>query len=169
MTARPDDDPHGALPEEAHPSVRRPGPHGAEAHSAQEEEAIERAFRRAEKETKHFQEIHPRIVTAAEAVSALSEESEESLRKKETRSRACFVATAAYGDIDAPQVEELRRFRDHYLLPNPVGSLLVRLYYRVSPPFAHYIARRPALRLLFRRILDHFRPKTPPAHGRPAA
>jgi hypothetical protein len=41
----------------------------------------------------------------------------------------CFVATVVYGDINAHQVEALRRFRDKTLMSSNVGRLLVRLYY----------------------------------------
>jgi hypothetical protein len=51
---------------------------------------------------------------------------------------ACFVATACYGNYDAPEVEVLRRYRDEILLRNFLGEMLVKFYYSISP----YIARR---------------------------
>ena len=45
----------------------------------------------------------------------------------------------------------------HHLLTNPLGTAFVRLYYRVSPPFARVIARRPRLRLAVRKTLDLLR------------
>jgi hypothetical protein len=39
-------------------------------------------------------------------------------------------------------------------LTNPVGTAFVRAYYRISPPIARAIARRPALRRVVRRTLD---------------
>ncbi len=124
------------------------------------EEAIDKACRRAERSSRRaFQEITPRIVTAAEAATAMDEnwsDEEEATGRALASSRACFVATAAYGDADAPEVERLRRFRDRRLLTNPFGAAFVRLYYRVSPPFARLIARRPRLRVAVRRCLDLF-------------
>jgi len=49
----------------------------------------------------------------------------------------CFVATAAYGSSMEPQVTILRKFRDRYLLPNPLGNALVDFYYKCSPPLAN--------------------------------
>ena len=68
-------------------------------------------------------------------------------------SAGCFIATAAYGDYDQPGVLLLRRFRDQWLLPNPVGEQFVRLYYRYSPPVARWVAQNGALRLLARVLL----------------
>jgi hypothetical protein len=41
----------------------------------------------------------------------------------------CFVATAVYGDINAPQVQVLRGFRDNVLSKNYMGRAFVRFYY----------------------------------------
>ena len=139
----------------------RPGPHGASARITGAEDAIAKAYRRAEKTTRRsFQEVTPRTVIAAEACTALDDdylEAKEDEAKKAVHSRMCFIATAAYGDVDAPEVEQLRRFRDERLVTNPVGNAFVRLYYSVSPPFARLIARRPRLRMAVRRALDLLR------------
>lgn len=59
---------------------------------------------------------------------------------------ACFIATAAYGSILAPEVRTLRAFRDAYLSTNMPGRAFVALYYRYSPPLAKIIAGSPHLR-----------------------
>jgi len=41
----------------------------------------------------------------------------------------CFVATAVYGNPEAPQVNALRAFRDDVLNQNPLGRLLTYFYY----------------------------------------
>jgi hypothetical protein len=63
---------------------------------------------------------------------------------------ACFIATAAYGSSLDPRLDILRDFRDQYLLPNPLGKELVRLYYKCSPPAADFIARHDSLRAVVR-------------------
>ncbi len=133
---------------------RSPGPHGA---VPQDEEAIARAYRRAERTTRRtFEEVTPHPVTAAEAVTSVDEYYEEK-KGRGAHSRACFIATAAYGSADAPEVEQLRRFRDNHLLTNPFGAAFVRAYYRVSPPIARLIARKPRLRTAIRKTLDVLR------------
>ena len=145
------DDPGGQRPDEE--AVRRPGPHGAEA-----QDLIARAYRRAERSTRRsFLEVTPKSVTAAEAVTSLDGEGEEGAKRaRGLQSRACFIATAAYGDANAPEVERLRRFRDRQLLTNRPGTAFVRFYYRFSPPLARLIARKPRLRAAVRQTLDFF-------------
>ena len=65
----------------------------------------------------------------------------------------CFVATAAYGTPMAEEIQILRRFRDEYLLTNPVGQTMVDLYYRVSPPIAGFITEHPSLKPVVRATL----------------
>lgn len=62
----------------------------------------------------------------------------------------CFIATAAYGSYLAPEVMELRRFRDRVLLTNGAGQALVEWYYRVSPPIAAFIADHESLKMAVR-------------------
>jgi hypothetical protein len=62
----------------------------------------------------------------------------------------CFIATAAYGTPMAEEIGILRKFRDEYLLTNPVGTTLVELYYRLSPPVAEFITEHPGLKPIVR-------------------
>ncbi|MDA8180055.1 MAG: hypothetical protein M0T69_11070, partial [Deltaproteobacteria bacterium] len=65
----------------------------------------------------------------------------------------CFIATAAYGSVMAPEVRTLRAFRDRVLLAAPFGDAVVGLYYRMSPPLADFIGRRPALKFAARCLI----------------
>jgi predicted phosphodiesterase len=62
----------------------------------------------------------------------------------------CFIATAAYGSRLAEEVRILRRLRDEYLMRNPIGRILVSLYYKYSPGFERYIFEHPMMRKVIR-------------------
>jgi len=68
-------------------------------------------------------------------------------------SGGCFVATAVFGDYDAPEVVFLRAFRDESLSRSAWGRGFIRAYYTVSPPAAKVIAKSIALRGIVRRAL----------------
>ncbi len=62
----------------------------------------------------------------------------------------CFVATVAYGDIDHPDLDLLRHFRDHVLIRSDIGRHFVALYYRIGPHLARFISGYPVLRRITR-------------------
>jgi hypothetical protein len=66
----------------------------------------------------------------------------------------CFVATAAFGDVNSHQVVTLRSFRDEVLLRSRIGRLAVRIYYLVSPTIATHIERSPSRRAVTRAALE---------------
>lgn len=66
---------------------------------------------------------------------------------------SCFVATAAYGSLFHPSVRLLRDFRDRFMIDNPLGRSLVRLYYKYSPPIADAIRSNTILRSTTRALL----------------
>jgi hypothetical protein len=65
----------------------------------------------------------------------------------------CFIATAAYGSPQAPEVRTLRQFRNRYLATNALGRLVVTGYYRLSPPLARWTTAHDSLRAAARRLL----------------
>lgn len=72
------------------------------------------------------------------------------------KSRGCFIATAAYGTALDSEVFHLRGLRDRHLTKSLPWSMLVNLYYRLSPPYAGLIARRPFLKQVVRVHLAPF-------------
>lgn len=69
--------------------------------------------------------------------------------------RRCFVASVVYGP-DAMQTHALRAWRDRALVPHWAGRVLVRLYYRASPPVARWLERHPRCQRGVRVVLDHW-------------
>jgi YVTN family beta-propeller protein len=65
-------------------------------------------------------------------------------------SSGCFIATAAYGSVLEPHVKILRDFRDRFLATNTPGKTLLGIYYKYSPPIAHYIQSHDMLRIAVR-------------------
>jgi subtilisin family serine protease len=65
----------------------------------------------------------------------------------------CFIATAAFGDIDAPQVRLLREMRDRSLWKTEWGRRFVRFYYRCSPPVAAWLKEHAVVSRLVRASL----------------
>ena len=62
------------------------------------------------------------------------------------KEEACFIATAAMGDYDHPDVVQLRLFRDRFLLKRSWGKLFTKFYYRFGPIPANFIAKSSTLK-----------------------
>lgn len=63
----------------------------------------------------------------------------------------CFIATACYGNYDAPEVLVLRQFRDEKLLQNLYGKMFVKFYYSVSPFLTRTISKSDTLKKSVRK------------------
>jgi hypothetical protein len=50
----------------------------------------------------------------------------------------------------AEEIGILREFTDKYLLTNPLGKGLLKLYYKVRPPMAEFITEHPSLKPIVR-------------------
>ncbi len=66
----------------------------------------------------------------------------------------CFITTACYGTPLAEEVKILCAFRDQYLLTNPIGRALVRIYYSQSPKIAEFLRDKEYLKAAVRDCLD---------------
>ncbi|HIE96910.1 MAG TPA: hypothetical protein EYG03_06495 [Planctomycetes bacterium] len=65
----------------------------------------------------------------------------------------CFIATAACGSADAPDVRLLRVFRDSWLRRFPAGRLFIRCYETLSPQLANSISKSPIQRTVVRTLV----------------
>lgn len=65
----------------------------------------------------------------------------------------CFVATAAFGSPMNEHVNNLRKFRDQFLVKQDWGKNFVRFYYRNSTKWAHYIDEHEVLKPIVRFFL----------------
>ncbi|MCL5286509.1 MAG: hypothetical protein M1453_00735 [Acidobacteria bacterium] len=68
----------------------------------------------------------------------------------ETAGSGCFIATAACGTDQAPEVVELRMFREKVLRQTRTGRAMIAVYETVSPPLARVIRCSETLRWLVR-------------------
>ena len=66
----------------------------------------------------------------------------------------CFIATAAYGTPFAKEIEILRWWRDSSLKVTRAGEIFVLAYYKISPPIARFISKKPVLKWLVRVLLS---------------
>ena len=64
----------------------------------------------------------------------------------------CFIASAVFGDA-AAETNVLRALRDSVLRRYALGRVFMRLYYRLSPSFAIYVAARPRAQGFMRHAL----------------
>jgi hypothetical protein len=71
-----------------------------------------------------------------------------------TTKKACYIATAVYGDSDAWQVERLREYRDKVLADHLLGLIFIFLYYELSPHFVILFKDARPLNDFVRKLLD---------------
>lgn len=66
----------------------------------------------------------------------------------------CFIATAVYGNQDAPEVKVLRAFRERSLLESRRGRFLVAAYEYFGPVAAIPVRKAKPLRIALKAILN---------------
>ncbi|TNE78007.1 MAG: hypothetical protein EP333_00155 [Bacteroidetes bacterium] len=79
-----------------------------------------------------------------------------STASKDMFGSGCYVATMAYGDVNAPQVELLRKYRDEKLRHHFFGMLFIRFYYTVSPSLVFLLKDAGFVHRFIRRLLDRY-------------
>ncbi|MBD9699451.1 hypothetical protein IGS67_08105 [Flavimobilis sp. GY10621] len=89
----------------------------------------------------------PRSTTSASAHEGVA---------PDTKSSGCFVATAAFGTYDCPEVWVLRRWRDTVLLTSPAGRRFVASYYATSPHLVRLVGGRSWFTTPTRWLLRRF-------------
>lgn len=62
----------------------------------------------------------------------------------------CFIATACYGDYDAPEVLVLRKYRDNVLNQTYIGKISIKIYYAISPTIVRVISQSDNLKKMIR-------------------
>lgn len=113
---------------------------------------------------RYHKNLHGNVVFVATETSAVFNKYYEMLYKLEPESKdnpkyqqlksSCYIATAVYGDYNAPEVKVLRSFRDEKLLKSNAGRSFVKGYYLVGPVLAKTVAMLPLLNSYVRRILN---------------
>ena len=71
-----------------------------------------------------------------------------------TKDSSCFIATAAYSSSSHPDLDTFRQFRDRTLLTNPLGRVLVSVYYQIGPLLAQFVNRSLHLKKIVRFLLE---------------
>jgi hypothetical protein len=92
------------------------------------------------------------LKTIREALSEIS--SEKICPFSLESSGGCFIATAAYSTTIHPDLDTFRQFRDHTLLTNPLGRVLVSVYYQIGPQLAQYVNRSFYVKKIVRLLLE---------------
>jgi hypothetical protein len=67
--------------------------------------------------------------------------------------KGCFIATACYGNYDAPQVLLLQQYRDETLVNFFFGRVFVAFYYFISPYLVKVISKSETLKIFVRNHL----------------
>lgn len=75
-------------------------------------------------------------------------------RHGNNNSKACYVATLVYEDINHPKVEYLRNFRDKQLSKTLYGRQIISFYYSHSPKWVDKLEGKRSINLIIKKMLD---------------
>ncbi|RGH49656.1 hypothetical protein DW894_04500 [Ruminococcus sp. AM41-10BH] len=87
-------------------------------------------------------------------VDGIKKEMDEKEKTQEKSKEGCYIATAVYGDYDAPEVMVLRKFRDDILKKSLAGRLFIKIYYALSPKMAEKLKNHMFINKKVKMILD---------------
>ena len=87
-------------------------------------------------------------------VDGIKKEMDEKEKAQEKPKEGCYIATAVYGDYDAPEVMVLRKFRDDVLKKSQAGRLFIKIYYALSPKMAEKFKNYKVINQKIKMILD---------------
>ncbi|MFS4458808.1 CFI-box-CTERM domain-containing protein [Bdellovibrio sp. HCB2-146] len=107
-----------------------------------------------------FTPIYPDIIRKAESFQKTAKNPQivkQFLKLANKERPRCFIATAAFENPQAPEVQDLRIFRDLTLKKYKWGRAFILAYYRFSPSFACLLDKqswlKPAVRGLLRILI----------------
>lgn len=78
---------------------------------------------------------------------------ENRIKLKESQ-KSCYIATMVYEDINHPQVELLRQFRDNVLIKSFIGRVFIKYYYQYSPSLVEKLKNYKKTNYIIKRVLD---------------
>jgi len=93
-------------------------------------------------------------LSSVEVSSGTSPDYYSNTRSTKYTKRRCFIATAVFENVDAPEVILLRLFRDKYLLQNWGGRAMIRVYEWIGPILATIIGWQEFERSIVKEILQ---------------
>ena len=79
---------------------------------------------------------------------------EKDIQSSKKEKEGCYIATAVYGDYDAPEVLILRNFRDSVLKKSILGRGFIKIYYAVSPGLACRLKNNETINKRVKFVLD---------------
>ena len=91
----------------------------------------------------------------AKMLRASGDEAHQKINKL-AEDKRCFIASHLYG-VDDPKTNQLRRFRNKYLVPYRMGRILVKSYYYLSPLVIRLAKQIPIVDRCLLVIVDHVR------------
>lgn len=72
----------------------------------------------------------------------------------DSKSKNCYIASAVYKDIEHPNVNSLRTYRDEVLSKSNLGKLFINKYYKYAPKLVKHLSGKSILNKIIKPILD---------------